>query len=296
MFTIVEGLHEFRNPKNGFTVLELHYSADPLKRSQIWKEQESVGVSLADWAREYELSWITKTGRPVYSGLFSRDHHVFGPNSRRGDTYLPRDAKLVVGYDLGPTASRMAASFVLIEFSFRKWIIDEAFVSNGSVDEFLDAVEARLLIWSDWGPAVHVVDPTAIESLSRIEEKACADVMRLRGINPIPGERSFIKRRKCVEDSLMKSLRGIPDLNVHERCVMHIEGFEGGYCYPEVSPSRGGGYGSLPIKNGYSDIHDANQYAVSRQAEVVAPPPKPSKIWASNYSVKSPGRYRGRYR
>jgi hypothetical protein len=292
---IVQGLTFYKNQKNGFSVLELHYSADPAKRSTAWRERESIGIGSTDWDREYELSWVVKTGRPVYTD-FSHSYHRFGPSTIRGDVTLSDDSILVIGHDLGPTANRMAASFNIFERTTnRRWTVDEVYCEKASVDEYLDIVEHTLLRWRRWPSPIHVVDPTAIENISRIEEKACADLMRLRFGEPIAGERSFIKRRKSVEDVLTSFHAGVPSYNVHERCTMHIEGFEGGYHYKQLPASTGGGYSATPVKNGFSDIHDALQYAFSVAAGLLAPPVEVNKnSWVNTYvtgtgGVQTPG-------
>lgn len=281
---LVQGLTYYKNSTNGFAVLELHYTADPAKRSALWREREKVGIGSVDWDREYELSWVIKAGRSVYTD-FSHSMHRFGPSTIRGDANLPDDAVFVVGHDLGPTANRMAASFNLFEKGYpRVWTVDEVYCEKATVDEYLDIVEHTLLKWRRWEYPIHVVDPTAIENMSRIEEKACADLMRLRFGEPIPGERSFVKRRKSVEDLLSDFRKGVPSYNVHERCTMHIEGFEGGYYYKQLPAATGGGYSATPVKNGFSDIHDALQYAASVAQGLVAPPPKVNEnSWVNTY-------------
>ena len=282
---LVQGLTYYKNGTNGFAVLELHYTADPAKRSAAWREREKVGIGSVDWDREYELSWVIKAGRSVYTD-FSHSMHRFGPSTIRGDVNLPGDdAIFVIGHDLGPTANRMAASFNLFEKSYpRVWTIDEVYCEKATVDEYLDIVEHTLLKYRRYEFPIHVVDPTAIENMSRIEEKACADLMRLRFGEPIAGERSFVKRRKSVEDLLSDFRKAVPSYNVHERCTMHIEGFEGGYYYKQLPAATGGGYSATPVKNGFSDIHDALQYAASVAQGLVAPPPEINKNeWVNTY-------------
>jgi hypothetical protein len=287
---LVEGLTFYKNINNGFSILELHYRADPAKRSVAWREKERIGIGTVDWEREYELSWVVKTGRSVYTD-FSHSIHRFGPGTSRGDVIPPDDAMLIIGHDLGPTASRMAASFTLFEKQAdRAWTVDEVYCEKATVDEYLDIVEHTLLKWRRWPFPIHVVDPTAIENISRIEEKACADLMRLRFGEPVAGERSFIKRRKSVEDLLTSIRNGVPSYSVHERCTMHIEGFEGGYHYKQLPASTGGGYSATPVKNGFSDIHDALQYAASVARALVAPPPTINEnSWVNTYVTGTGG-------
>ena len=265
---IAYGVHCFHNPTNKFYVMEVHYSADPKKRSFAWRQNESRGITPSDWAREYELSWVVRTGRPVYNNLFDRSRHMFGPRTPRGDVELPTDARLVIGVDTGPTATRMGASFNLFQPSGVKWTIDEVFCEQASVAEFMDQVTAKLEIWLSLslGEPLVVVDPTAIETDSKIELRACVDIMRLYVPYPIvSGERSWTTRRKMVEDELTVHRGPLPRYNVHERCTMHVDGFEGGYQLKALSASMGGGFSATPVKNAYSEIHDSLQYAVSKR-------------------------------
>lgn len=285
---LVPGLIAFRNPRNKFVILELHYSADPVKQSQAWKQMESVGVTPSDWAREYELSWVIRAGRAVYNNLFDRARHMFGPRSIRGDVSLPTDGRLVVGYDMGPTATRMGATFHIFQPGGYKWTIDEVFVDRAGVAEFMDECCAKLETWRSLSmlEPMHVVDPVAIDTVSAIELRACVDVMRSYGIEPIPGERSWTARRKMVEDELEVHRGPLPRYNVHERCIMTVDGFEGGYHHKLLSASMGGGYAALPVKNAYSEIHDSIQYAVSRRKDVfVVSKPADTSQRIASYAV-----------
>lgn len=269
---LVEGVNVFRNPRNKFVVMEVHYTADPRKRSLAWKQREQIGVSPSDWAREYELSWVVRAGRLVYvtkdGPLFDRNRHVFGPNSVRGDVEIPQDGRLIVGIDTGPTATRQGASFNILQPSLRTWTVDEAFADRSGVGEFMDLITSKLEFWLPYSQQepLFVVDPTAIETDSKIELMYCVDVMRAYGLtNIIAGERSWTKRRKEVEDLLSSHPGPLPMYNVHERCHMHVDGFEGGYHHKALSPAMGGGFSALPVKNEYSEIHDGLQYAISRK-------------------------------
>lgn len=62
----MEGIKEHRNTRNGFYVLWCHYSADPKKRSQEWKLEQSQGIPQNDWNREYEIDFSSFAGKPVF--------------------------------------------------------------------------------------------------------------------------------------------------------------------------------------------------------------------------------------
>ena len=51
---------------------------------------------------------------------------------------------------------------------------------------------------------------------------------------------------------------------VHERCVLLREAMRGGYAYPEVMGGVGGQYKETPMKNKFSHIANAMEYACSK--------------------------------
>jgi len=62
----MQGVKEWRNKKNGFYVMQLHYTADPKKRSEDWKAEQSSGIPANDWNREYEIDFSSFLGKPVF--------------------------------------------------------------------------------------------------------------------------------------------------------------------------------------------------------------------------------------
>ena len=47
------GITEWDTP-DGFRVLQVHYTADPGKRSPEWKEAEQKGTTVADWSKRWK--------------------------------------------------------------------------------------------------------------------------------------------------------------------------------------------------------------------------------------------------
>lgn len=70
----MQGIEIWKNKKNRFCVMEIHYSADPGKRAPEWKEVNSASIPRRDWLREYELSWETWEGLPVYADWDTKIH------------------------------------------------------------------------------------------------------------------------------------------------------------------------------------------------------------------------------
>ena len=71
---IIPGVKKWTNPKNGFTVFMLHYTADPDKdpkrRGREWHEKERKGTLKATWEKEYEIDFSTKSGKLIFGPEF----------------------------------------------------------------------------------------------------------------------------------------------------------------------------------------------------------------------------------
>lgn len=59
------GIEEWLNAGNGFAVMQLHFSADPVKRTAAWKARTSRQMHPRAWRREYEIDWASAEGEPV---------------------------------------------------------------------------------------------------------------------------------------------------------------------------------------------------------------------------------------
>jgi hypothetical protein len=62
----LQGVKKWRNKKNSFFVYQMHYTADPAKRSETWKAAQSAGIPANDWNREYEIDFSSFLGKPVF--------------------------------------------------------------------------------------------------------------------------------------------------------------------------------------------------------------------------------------
>ena len=74
VLTPMPGLRVWTNPKNGFTVFECHYTADPIKRTPEWKAKNKAGMPTRDWNTEYEITWESWAGLPIFPDWNSQLH------------------------------------------------------------------------------------------------------------------------------------------------------------------------------------------------------------------------------
>jgi len=259
------GVYTWRNPKNGFFVMDLKYTASPRKRSPEWLAQTKAGMPTAEFNREYGEAWNVYDGKPVYQD-FDEDLHVM-----RGNIIVPRRTRLISGWDGGPSDVNLAWALAVSVFDgLGMIIIDEYQVDDGDIKSFVEVVQSRLQL--EWfkisGFSLHFTDPSAFTQ-SSVVKRAMTDVMRDYGFAPIPSEVSFGKRRVAVETLLMTpgetiGRMMIPRFRVHERCKLSIEALKGGYQYQKANAGVGGQYKEMPEKNRFSHIANAIEYIAAR--------------------------------
>lgn len=256
----LEGVEVWRNPKNRFIVVDLHYTADPKKRGEAWKEAIKNSMPIRDFLMEYERSWQTFEGRPVYAD-FNRTLHV-SETAIRPEPGCP----IILCWDFGLTPACLLLQLVGRQLRILKEFVEEA----GSISKLAPVVRNHLqLQYLPWLHAesedmiISYVDPAGFQK-AQTDERTCVDIMRKLGFRKVlPGPVGWELRRKAVEDYLTKTYGEGPGLLIDaEGCPLLVEGFNGGYRYPEkaldIEPTA-----VRPLKNKYSHPHDALQYGAA---------------------------------
>lgn len=252
----MEGVEVWKNPRNKFVVVDLHYTADPRKRGDEWKEAVRTSMPIRDFLMEYERSWQTFEGKPVYPD-YNRSIHVV-PGSIKPEPGLP----ILFGIDFGLTPAFVMAQPVGKQLR----VIKEFLEDDGSIDKLGRTVWQYLL--ENYLPWLHgdktniycYIDPAGFQR-AQTDSRTCADVLRTIGFKRIlPGPVTWEQRRKSVDDLLIAKTKNEPGLIISEDdCPILIEGFGGGFRYPEkaieIEPTL-----IRPLKNKYSHPHDGFQY------------------------------------
>lgn len=89
------------------------------------------------------------------------------------------------------------------------------------------------------------------------------DYLRKLGIRIEDGIQTFKIRREAVAGQLNRLINQAPAIVIDPSCTMLIDGFDGGYAYPEIGNT--GVFKTEPQKpSQYADIHDALQYPATR--------------------------------
>lgn len=242
------GMRIWKNLKNRWTVLELHYSADPAKRSSEWIDSIRSTMSKSQWDREYELQWRTYSGFRVFED-FSRKMHV---NANNQDPFpgLP----LLLGFDFGLTPACVISQLT----GPRLTVLDELVAFNEPISEFAPSVMDRLRTRFPGMEHLTFVDPAGFDR-SQVDARRCVDELIGHGFSPQPGLQGTVERKESVVRLLNTMYKGEPCLKINPRCDWLIGGMEGGYRYHEDIARR-----DKIVKNEHSHVADAMCYITTR--------------------------------
>ena len=203
---------------------------------------------------------VTVRGKQVYPTEFQRHRHVARMSM------VPHEVTIIiVGWDNTGLSPAISLSHIS---NTGQWRIFHEFCFDDTGIQ--DATEA-FIIWSNLNLHAdctyrHIGDPAGKnrDSVKKspamyIAEKA---IDYGKTIEIEDGLQTFKIRRESVANRLVKTINGEPAVLIDPSCTRIIDGFEGGYAYPEIGNS--GVYRSDPIKNMYSHIHDSLQYVATR--------------------------------
>lgn len=254
-----KGFQVWTNPDNKFTVIQLHYSADPKKDNDEWRARTRAGYTWQEWLQEYEIVDSAFDGMPVYGEDFSYDFHV-SPAPLVWNPEFP----VVRGWDVGLAAEGMAVIFAQLLPPNRLLVYRELTASDMDLEHFVPEVRRMSFEWFPNARGWYdVVDPSG-NNRNQLDKRKATDLIR-QGMHtkPIPGVVGIIDRRRAVSRFLKENRRGTAAMLIDASCRLLIEGFVGGYHY---SFSKFGQLKPEPEKNEYSHIHDALQYLCTRVA------------------------------
>jgi hypothetical protein len=246
----LEGIEVWKNPKNKFFVFQVHYSANPKKKDPSYRENIKSAMPIRQYMQEYELSWESYAGTPVYPDFQRSIHGEQEPMD--GVLGLP----LLRGWDFGLTPACVVALYVGTQLR----VLCEFTAVNKGAEQFSSEVLAQCRIrfpyFSDWRDCI---DPSGAFRKDT-DMGTCAGILAKKGLSCIPGPVSWEERRSAVEYYLTRYNKQGANFKISlPDCPVLVRGFEGGYRYDEkaidVEPQK-----IRPIKDEHSHPHDALQY------------------------------------
>lgn len=253
---IRKGITAWRNPGNLFTSVLLHFTADDDGATE---EQRRAGMDEDDFKREHGLDFSSFAGKPVYPGFNSK---------LIKEVFASEDFTVLRGMDFG--YHRPGAVYAQI-FGNQLWLLGEVMGQDQTLDRFITDIMLpyEAAVFSEFEPKFATFADPAGRQVSDKSQYTSFSILSNHGIHPIA-------RKSEINEGLTIIRQKMADLSflVHPRCRILIEGFKGGYCYPEVD--EGKPEALLPHKDGYYDhLQDAFRYLVINNLSVVVRKEKP---------------------
>jgi hypothetical protein len=255
-FFPMEGVEVWRNSKNRFVIFQLHYSANEAKRDPQYRANIKSDLPYSSYMQEYEISWETHHGKPVYIDWNKAVH------GNKIEEFADLGTPIFLGVDQGLTP----ACVVFQPQGEDIIVLREYTAENMGSERFCDLVIASLRVdfkeWANLKDDFLVgIDPTALNRRD-VDERSYAAPWQ-KHFTVMGGENSFEKRKNTVERCLMKFHKGKPTFRVNlPNCPVLVRGFDGEYHYPdkmfEVEPNK-----IRPLKNFAANTHDALQYGLT---------------------------------
>lgn len=252
----MEGVEVWKNPKNEFMVIDLHYTANPDKRGDIFRDSLKKTLPLRKYRMEYEKSWETFEGKPVYEDFNERIHITHSrPSAHTG---LP----LLLGWD----SSGLTPACVIGQLQGeRLYIMREIIEAGMGANRFVPHVVSQLAIYYPQitnleTQTISFFDPAGFKK-NEITEETYLQVMVKSGFRQIrPGPQTWNKRVEGVTDWLLGLAAGSAKFQVYEKdCPTLVAGLKGGFRYPDnVASSEPDKL--RPVKDIHSHPNDALQY------------------------------------
>lgn len=252
----MEGVTVWKNPKNDFLVIDLHYTANPAKRGDEFREALRRTLPVRRFMMEYEKSWMTYEGKPVYED-FNPVIHVttLRPQVEIG---LP----LLIGWD----SSGLTPAAVLAQMQGEQLVVLREIIGQGmGALRFVPHVVEEIMthypqITDLEKQTISFFDPAGFKK-NEITEETYLSVMMKAGFRQIrPGPMTWKKRVEGVVEFLCGMTKGKPRFLIYEPfCPVLTAGLKGGFRYPdkvsEVEPDA-----LKPVKDIHSHPNDALQY------------------------------------
>jgi len=248
----------------GDRYIALHYSADPQKDGA-WVSREKRGHGMREWDQQMEMIEEIFNGEPVYKD-YSEARHSPKLVREKGVPII-KGSVYIGGWDIG-----LQPAFVLLQVTpiYQIQAILEV-VSMGG--EPMEAFAPRVLraikerIPGRWDEIYHGADATVINRTATTGDTV-QKVARAFNLYLRPQTNNLQVRLSNVTWALVDEIEErTPRLIVDPiNCPTLATGFRGAYKYednPRGDSTGPGRITNLPLKNGYSHIHDACQYSIT---------------------------------
>jgi len=243
----IAGVTEWRCPRNGVHVVEVHYTADPAKRDPAWKREAQRGMPPRGWQREFEIAFDLAGGEPVLP--------EYVPAEMRRPFPVNPSARLLRGWDFGQVCP--ATVFAQLDVHGRLGFVGELVLEHANLTSQIEATKAMTVELV--GPGANCFDAGDPEALHEMELGSIRAVLLKHGIILQTFSRSSDTSYNNLRDRLLRRVRipgedvPSPALIVDPRCPILHSALSGGF-------ARHAKTGKPMPTHPYKDIVDAARY------------------------------------
>lgn len=180
------------------------------------------------WQRKYLYGkcGFIPDGRPFYEG-FKEQVHAY-------DLSFNPMRDLILSWDFG--FHHPAVSFHQLDESY--WnILKELMGNEITIQNFCKQVTAFLNIHFPGAKIINVGDPACLQTNDK-SEKTSWQICKDHGFEIKCRQSTYRLRKEIIDKKLSQMVNGKPMLRVDRSCKTIIDGFLGGYHYPERSPGQ----------------------------------------------------------
>lgn len=135
-----EGLRIWQNPRNGFVVARLHFTADARKRSDEWIAASRRGMSNAKWRQEFNIEYDAQQGEKAFPEIVSRRQDIVHREGPYVDGLFPAGLPMWAGFDYG--AKNPSSFHVYTVVDGVTWAIWELYEPCKNIITFVQALKA----------------------------------------------------------------------------------------------------------------------------------------------------------
>jgi hypothetical protein len=180
-----------------------------------------------------------------------------------------RGLPIVLGWDFGLTPA-----CVILQVTGRGKVIvlDELVSEDMGIRQFANDVVKPHLLNKYGGFTWYSAGDPAGNIRAQTDERTCLQELLEAGIYTEPAPTNdFIPRREAVAFFMTKMSDGEPAFLLNPRCTNIRKGLGGRYKYERLKTSGPARFKDRPLKDGYSHIQDALQYACLRVRSGLTP-------------------------
>lgn len=205
-----------------------------------------------DWISMYVKGepGVMVVGKLVYAN-FRKDIHV------AKQPIVWSGQKIYRGWD--NSGNCPACVVTIVPTAQRIQVLKEFWTDKQDMVTFANAVKVECNMLYPEAQYIEYADPAGENKFSTKNGDFTSNAQLMRdecGIDTTKSEQNPIMRYSSVDQQLGR----IDGFLIDPSCTRLINGFMGGYHYPEIGFS--GNHGAKPVKNKYSHPHDALQYVV----------------------------------